>query len=401
MKHMYIIDAYNLIYRMFYAIPEMHTRDGVPVNAVYGVAKFLRSLYEQDAIDSLLVASDAPGRSLRTEQYGEYKATRDRMPDNLRIQLSTVFELFSLLHIPVLEVEWYEADDVIGSLVISAKEKKNPFQSETEITIISSDKDLCQFVDDGHVRIYDAMKQKVLDHDAVLAKFAIRADQVVDYLAIVGDSSDNIPWISGFWPKKAEDLLGKYGSLDGIYAHLDEIPEKLRTPLTEQKERAYLSRALATIHTDLDIVSDLSLPSFRSDEFWTPPVVGFFQKLEFYSLLPSRFQKAKPTIEPTSVTDILHPRELQSIEKNIQEWPSQEIILSTVWGRFTLDTLIFSYAGIIYRLDVKKVESEAFLSWLIHSDVRIVWYALAEDLERISGFLSHRERGKENQATLF
>lgn len=401
MKHIYIIDAYNLIYRMFYAIPEMRTRDGGSVNAVYGVAKFLRSLYEQDAIDSLLVASDAPGRSLRTEQYGEYKATRDRMPDNLRIQLSTVFELFSLLHIPVLEVEWYEADDIIGSLVISAKEKKNPFQSETEITIISSDKDLCQFVDDGQVRIYDAMKQKVLDHDAVMAKFAVRADQVVDYLAIVGDASDNIPWIAGFWPKKAEDLLGKYGSLDGIYGHLDEIPEKIRTPLTEQKERAYISRTLATIHTDLDIVSDLSLPSFRSDEFWTPEIVAFFQQLEFYSLLPSRFQKVKKEIEPVTVTDIMNQRALEALEESMIQSPDSEIILATSGGRFTLDSLIFSYASIIYRLDVKKIESEHFLSWLIHSDIDIVWYALTEDLERIFGFLSKKKPTHTDQPSLF
>lgn len=144
------------------------------------------------------------------------------MPDNLRSQVSKVFELFEALEIPVLQKESYEADDLIGSIVrhIKDADKNGIDWKEFQAVIISSDKDLCQFVEDGKIHIYDAMKQKFMRRADVIEKFAIPPEQVVDYLAIVGDTSDNIPGIMGFGPKKAEDLLGKYGSLDGVYREL-------------------------------------------------------------------------------------------------------------------------------------------------------------------------------------
>lgn len=209
MKTLFIIDAYNLIYRMFYAIPEMHTRDGKFVNAIFGVAKFLKSLADEHPNDSIVVANDV-GQSFRATEYAEYKAQRDRMPDNLRSQIDGVFALFDAAGIQILSQEGFEADDIIGSIVT---ERSNGW-TEYQFVIISSDKDLCQFIRDGQIHIYDAMKQKFMKEKDVVEKFGVPVSQVVDYLAIVGDSSDNIPGIAGFGPKKAQELLSKYGTLE-------------------------------------------------------------------------------------------------------------------------------------------------------------------------------------------
>lgn len=164
MKTLFVIDAYNLIYRMFYAIPEMNTREGKPVNAIFGVAKFLKSLADENPEAAMVVATDV-GESFRAKEYSEYKAQRDRMPDNLRSQIDGVFSLFSTLGITVLAREGYEADDIIGSLVHDHE------SDEYQVVIISSDKDLCQFVRDGKVHIYDAMKRKFMREVDVKEKF--------------------------------------------------------------------------------------------------------------------------------------------------------------------------------------------------------------------------------------
>ena len=165
-RPLFIIDAYNLIYRMFYAIPEMHTRDGRVVNAIFGVAKFLKSLSDENPHASIVVATDV-GQSFRATEYSEYKAQRDRMPDNLRSQIDGVFALFQAAGIQILSQEGYEADDIIGSIVT---ERSNGWMNY-QFVIISSDKDLCQFVQDGHVHIYDAMKQKFMKEKDVIEKF--------------------------------------------------------------------------------------------------------------------------------------------------------------------------------------------------------------------------------------
>jgi DNA polymerase I len=187
MKNLFIIDVYNLIYRMFYAIPEINTRAGKPVNAVFGVAKFLKSLWENGETHHLVVANDAPGKNIRNALYADYKGTRDRMPDNLRSQIEDVFALFRALHIPILEQECYEADDIIGSIVchIKNQDKNGVDWADFQAVIISSDKDLCQFVEDGKIHIFDAMKQKFMRRADVIEKFSIPPEQVVDYLAII------------------------------------------------------------------------------------------------------------------------------------------------------------------------------------------------------------------------
>ncbi len=370
MKNLYVIDAYNLIYRMFYAIPEMHTRDGAIVNAVFWVAKFIKSLTEMSPEDTIIVASES-GSNFRSELFAEYKGTRDRMPDNLRSQISLIFDFFEATSIPVLIREGYEADDIIGSIV------QDP-DGYSEIIIISSDKDLCQFVIDGKVRIFDAMKQKNLRHADVIEKFGVPPEQVVDYLSIVGDSSDNIPGIAGFGPKKAVDLLSKYYTLQGIYDHLDELTPKMQEVLIAQRENAFLSQKLASIVTTLDIpLEEMPHVDMRSI-FQSSAVIEFLKKYEFKSLIPSEYREVKKVLEKSESLSVETLSGLAELQSQISQ--TQKIYLTTdsvgciyIWLEHTT-----------YKIDMTRIDAVSFFDQIFADEsLTIIWYELKEDIKKL------------------
>ena len=370
MKNLYVIDAYNLIYRMFYAIPEMHTRDGAIVNAVFGVAKFIKSLTEMSPDDAIVVASES-GSNFRSELFAEYKGTRDRMPDNLRSQISLIFDFFEATGIPVLIREGYEADDIIGSIV------QDP-DGYSEIIIISSDKDLCQFVIDGKVRIFDAMKQKNLRHADVIEKFGVPPEQVVDYLSIVGDSSDNIPGIAGFGPKKAVDLLSKYYTLQGIYDHLDELTPKMQEVLISQRENAFLSQKLASIVTTLDIeIEDVASIDSRTI-FEKGEVLTFLKKYEFKSLIPTEHREAQKVLPKIATTPIATIEALDALELRLGV--ISRIILTTDAD----GSVVIALDTDIYSIDTRLVDVHDFFERVFAlEELTIVGYDLKEDIKRL------------------
>lgn len=374
---------------MFYAIPEMHTRDGKIVNALFGVVKFIKTLAEMSPNDDIIVASES-GSNFRENLFAEYKGTRDRMPDNLRSQIESVFTFFETAGIPVLVREWYEADDIIGSIT------HDP-DGYNEIIIISSDKDLCQFVKDGKVRIFDAMKQKNLRRADVIEKFWVPPEQVKDYLAIVGDSSDNIPGISWFGPKKAVDLLTKYTTLSGIYRELgiedyalwkevqvdrekfekSELSEKLKTWLLENIERAFLSEKLASIVTDLDIPLE-EMQSIESGKiFENLSVIEFLKKYEFKSLIPLGHREIKKEIKKISSIIIQDITLLSKLEATIMSC-KKIYLASDVEGR-----VVLSVENENYLIDTTKVDALEFFERLFHSEILITGFDLKEDIKRI------------------
>lgn len=388
-NNLYVIDAYNLIYRMFYAIPEMHTRDGQIVNAIFWVVKFIKSLTDMSPDDTIIVASES-GSNFRETLYAEYKWTRDRMPDNLRSQIDTVFEFFAVAGIPVLVREGYEADDIIGSIT------HDP-DGYNEVIIISSDKDLCQFVKDGRVRIFDAMKQKNLRRADVIEKFWVPPEKVKDYLAIVGDSSDNIPGISGFGPKKAVELLEKYQTLEGIYTELwitkyelwtevninqekynaCDLTEKTKQVLVDHINNAFLSEKLASIVTDLDItIEDVKWVDSR-EIFTNISVIEFLKKYEFKSLIPAEHREAKKEVKKGVSIPLRDVTSLQKLEQDI--WKAGKIYLSTdsEWRvGISLDDQIY----IINTLELDAID---FFERLFQSNTIIIWYDLKEDIKKI------------------
>jgi DNA polymerase I len=407
MKTLYIIDAYNLIYRMFYAIPEMNTREGKPVNAIFGVAKFLKSLSDQDPSASLVVASDV-GKSFREDLFAEYKWQRESMPDNLRSQIEGVFELFSAAHIPILFRDGYEADDVIGSIA-------HQHDREYQVVIISSDKDLCQFVRDGRVHIFDAMKQKFMKEQDVLEKFSVPVRQVRDYLAIVGDASDNIPGISGFGPKKAQDLLTRYDTLEGIYEELwivnyklwiqiqkdqkkydeCELSDKIKQWLVDQIDNAFLSQKLATIITDLEIVwlpEVPFVPGLAEGEY-----VAILQKYEFKSLLPKDYKwEEKKSLEKKEMKHITSLSDLDMLMDRIRT--EKKVYLAT-----SNDTPISIGIWVdIYTIDPKQIDLGEFIDMLLSlEDLEITGYDLKEDYKRLLAIKKPIDWGVEGQGRLF
>ncbi len=387
MKNLYVIDAYNLIYRMFYAIPEMHTRDGQIVNAVFGVVKFIKSLAEMSPDDTIIVASES-GSNFRETLFAEYKWTRDRMPDNLRSQIGLIFEFFTATGIPVLVREWYEADDIIGSIT------HDP-DGYTEVIIISSDKDLCQFVKDGRVRIYDAMKQKNLRRADVIEKFWVPPEQVVDYLSIVGDSSDNIPGIAGFGPKKAVDLLGKYNTLEGIYENMSDLTEKMQDILIEQKENAFLSQKLASIVIDLDIPLEEIVWVDSKNIFGNPLVIEFLKKYEFKSLIPIKYREVKKELEKWKLRSISNREGLSPLFQACKD--EKKLYISTNWEWW----VALGVWKEIYSIDPKFIDMNEFFEELFDlSGIQIIGYDLKEDIKKIV-FSKKSLQWVEGQESLF
>jgi len=280
---LYLIDGHALAYRMYFALTaggsnqRWQTSKGEPTAGTYGFARELMRIMEQEKPEYMAVAFDT-GKTFRHEMYSEYKATRAKMPDDLRPQIERIREMVDIFNLPRLEMEGYEADDVLGSVAKVAAEQG------LGVKIITGDRDLLQLVNE-RTAVYVAGDDKtyVTDQDVVKSKFGIPPHQVVDYKAIVGDKSDNIPGVPGVGEKTALKLLEQFGTLDGIYAHLEEVEKRWRTKLEEGKESAYMSRDLAAIHSDLPV--ELDLEHARADRFDPAALEAFFTELEFRSLI--------------------------------------------------------------------------------------------------------------------
>ncbi len=279
---LYLIDGHALAYRMYFALTAVggsqrwQTSKGEPTAGIYGFARELLRIIEQEKPEYLAVAFDV-GKTFRDELFPEYKGTREKMPDDLRPQIERIRKMVDAFNIPRLEMEGFEADDVLGSVARIATEQG------LGVKIITGDRDLLQLVDQ-RTAVYLAGDDKnfITDED-VVKKLGVLPKQVVDYKAIVGDKSDNIPGVMGVGEKTAITLIEKYGTLDNIYAHIDEIETRWKTKLEASKANAYLSRDLAQIRTDLKIKLDLE--HAKAHDLDIPAITAFFTEMEFRTLL--------------------------------------------------------------------------------------------------------------------
>lgn len=257
---LYLIDGYGVIYKSYFAFMRnpLFNEKGQNVSALFGFFRTLFSLIRKEKPGYLLVAMDAPWPTFRHDMYEDYKANRDETPQDLRDQIQPIKDLLKLLQIPTVELQGFEADDILGTLAVQAAEKG------WESRILSSDKDLLQMVGPGIGIIKpDKGNLQLMDEEAVFHYRGVRPDQIIDYLALIGDASDNIPGVKGIGPKTAEKLLSQFDTLEGIYSHLDEISSKAqKQKLIDNKELAFFSQELVRIKTDvpLDIeLEDLAL----------------------------------------------------------------------------------------------------------------------------------------------
>ena len=240
------VDGSSYLYRAFHAMPALANSRGEPTGAVYGVVNMLRRLLSEYDTEYMAVVFDAKGKTFRDDIYPEYKAHRPPMPDDLSVQIEPIHAIVRALGLPLIQIEGVEADDVIGTLARAAAAEGR------EAVISTGDKDMAQLVD-GHVQLVDTMKDAVIDRDAVVAKFGVTPEQMVDYLALVGDTSDNIPGVPGVGPKTAAKWLQQYGSLDRIVAHADEIEGRVGESLRASLGHLQMARSLATIKCDVDL----------------------------------------------------------------------------------------------------------------------------------------------------
>lgn len=281
----FIIDAMAMAFRNFHAFNQrqLATAAGQPTSAVYGSAQFMLKLIEDEKPDYLVVATDSKEKTFRHEMYAAYKANRKDMPEDLAKQLPYFFELFAAMGIPVLRQPGMEADDLIGSLVTKFA---NP---ETHCYIVSGDKDFMQLVN-PNVSIYAPKKSEspqIISDNAVFEKFGCRPDQVIDMLAIIGDTSDNVPGVHGIGDKGAAKLITEYGSLDGIYANIDSVANlRLKNALIQDKEKVYLSRKLVTIKKDIPLEVSLEEMQIKPKEATANTrLLDLFTNLEFRNLI--------------------------------------------------------------------------------------------------------------------
>ena len=281
---LYLLDGHALAYRTYFALTRgstggFTTHGGEPTAGVFGFTSVLLRILEQDHPDYLAVAFDT-GKTFRDEIYPAYKGTREKMPDDLRSQIERIRQMVDSFNIPRLEVEGYEADDVLGSVARQVAAKG------IGVKIITGDRDLLQLVGD---RILVSLPGKSLgdskDYRAadVVDYLGVRPDQVVDYKALLGDKSDNIPGVQGVGEKTATTLLQSYDTLDGVYEHLNEVSASIKKKLEDGKESAYLSQKLATIVTDLNVPLDLE--QARTEFFDPHKVEALFRELEFRTLI--------------------------------------------------------------------------------------------------------------------
>ena len=244
MAKLVLIDGYNYLYRAFHALPPLSNAAGEPTGALFGVVNMLRG-HLKEKPEYIAFVMDAPGRTFRDDLYAEYKANRAPMPDELRAQIEPMMEIVAALGIPIMRVDGVEADDVIGTLAVRGAE------AGIDVIVSTGDKDMAQLVR-PHVALVNTMSGSKLDSDAaVIEKFGVRADQIVDYLALMGDTVDNIPGVPKCGPKTAAKWLAEYDTLDGVIANADKIGGKIGESLREALPRLPLNRELTTIKTDV------------------------------------------------------------------------------------------------------------------------------------------------------
>jgi len=283
---LFIIDGSNNVYRSYYAIRHLTNSDGFATNAVYGFVTTLRKLLKDHNPDCIAVAFDEGRETARTTQFADYKKDRKPMPDDLSVQIPLVYEVLDGFRIPVIRsVEW-EADDFIGSLACTARDRGY------DVVIATSDKDFFQLVGDG-IRLYHTGRDVLYDTKGVEEAFGLPPEKVVDVMAIWGDAIDNIPGVPGIGEKGAKGLIQQFGSLDGVYENLDQIKKAAqRKTLEENKDKAYLSKDLARIKCDLDL--EIDFETLKRTDPDRPKLHDIFSRLEFASLMQEFLPEAPP-----------------------------------------------------------------------------------------------------------
>lgn len=310
-----LLDGNSLANRAFYALRLFSTSDGVYTNAVYGFLTMLFKLLDEEQPDYVAVAFDKGRQTFRTALYEDYKATRKAPPDEFRPQLDLLREVLTALNIPWFRVENYEADDIMGTLARQAAAEG------LHTLIVTGDRDALQLISD---RVTVVMTKKGItetvryDPETLKAEYGLTPSQIIDLKALMGDASDNIPGVPGVGEKTALKLLADYGTVDGVYAHLDEIKGALQAKLRENRDKAELSRTLATINLDAPVTFDREALRRREPNY--PQAYALFQRLEFKSLL-SRVTPPDGTVAAEALAEQAGAAQVEIVAARVVDRP--------------------------------------------------------------------------------
>ncbi|MBN1359689.1 MAG: DNA polymerase I [Sedimentisphaerales bacterium] len=317
-KTLYIIDGHAHIYAAYFAPmrQQLTSPSGEPTKATYIFTTAVLGLIERHKPDMLVVALDTKAPTFRSDLFADYKAHRPPMPEDMPVQIARIEQILEALRIPILRVDGFEADDIIGTLAQRAA------ADSIDVLICSKDKDLLQLID-GRIRTLDLKTGKVTDREVMQQEMGITPEQVVDSLALEGDTSDNVPGVPLIGPKTARELIRNYGDLDNLYAHIDEVPGKRGENLRSSREQAYLSRKLVTL--DCNVPLDISYETLALEPPDKETLVKLFAELGFSRLLVQFGGKAESEIptaavatpqptatsaEPATVNTVTHEYEL-------------------------------------------------------------------------------------------
>lgn len=378
MKKLYLVDAPNMFFRAYYAIRPLSNSKGMPTNALYGYLSMTVKLLKEIKPDYLAYCFDTSEPTFRNELYEDYKANRDEMPDDLSKQVPYFHKITECLGIRIFEQDGVEADDLIGSLATFGR------KHDLEVTIVSGDKDFAQLVN-PFVKLYDTMKDVVYDIDGVHDKWGIPPEKMVDYLALVGDASDNVPGVEGVGPKTAVKLLLDHGDLQGIYKNIDSIKsDKLREKIKQSEKNAYLSKELVKIVTDLDL--KISLDDIKLKPVPRKQTEELLEELEFKTFgkrifgdSPSTAVTPVPTEPAEKSVQVLGPTTplLLELEVTASDLANEIRKGQNLWGIYTERGVFLSDEKKVFVVkdDMEKlghVLSDYQIGWKGH-DLKEFW----------------------------
>jgi DNA polymerase-1 len=383
MKKLFLVDVSSMFFRAYYAIPPLNTKSGLPTNALYGFLSMTVKLLREKP-DYIGFCFDRKEPSFRFDLYNEYKANRGEMPDDLQPQVPYIRELSQRLGIACFDKKGFEADDIIGTLVQLGKSHK------VDTVIVSGDKDFAQLVG-PKVSMFDTMRDKRYDVQGVIDKWGVSPEQMIDYLAIVGDSSDNIPGVKGVGPKGAQKLLAEYKTLDGIYKNIDQVKgPSVQKKLKENKKEAELAKKLVTIETNVDM--GVTLEDLKPKEIDREHLTELLEELEFLSFTKNLFGTKSSSSKPESKPKKKKAKSSVSVgesglssAKKEEKWSLNQLAekvepYSDIWAHLDERSLYIVYDKSLVQVEasleeVGRVLSEKSLSWS-GFDVKSIWRQL-------------------------
>jgi len=366
-KKLVLVDGSSYLYRAFHALPPLTNSKGEPTGALLGVTNMLHKLIKDEQPDLIAVVFDAPGKTFRDDLFAQYKAHRPPMPDDLRAQTQPLLDLVQAMGLPLLRISGVEADDVIGTLAVNAAAE------QIDVLISTGDKDMAQLVN-PHISLVNTMTNSRLDRDGVKAKFDVYPEQIIDYLALIGDTSDNIPGVPKVGPKTAAKWLSEYQTLDNLLAHANDITGKVGESLRENLATLELSRKLATIECKLQL--DAKPEGLQASAPDVAVLKQLYQRYEFNALL-----------KQLNVTDALVESDAPADVK-----VKPEIHYETVLTQSQLDVWIQH----LQQADLICVDTET--TSLEYMSAEIVGVALAVSGENAAYIpLAHRYPGAPDQ----